>query len=146
MTIAAVLKHKEGGRNVIAVPPSARISEVAELISSRRIGAVLVLDDADTVLGILSERDVVKGLAQHGEAVLSLKASDLMTGNPTSVTPDTSIDHALEIMDAGYFRHLPVMQAGQLAGIISVRDLVKYRIMEHQHDVETLRAYVTRGA
>lgn len=146
MTIAAVLKHKEGGRNVIAVQPKASIAEVTEIISSRRIGAVLVMDEADAVLGIISERDVVKGLAKHGAAVLAMAASDLMTPKPTTVTPDTSIDHALEIMDAGYFRHLPVMQSGQLAGIISVRDLVKYRIMEHQHDVDSLRAYVARLA
>jgi CBS domain-containing protein len=146
MSIAAVLKHKDGGQNVIAVRPGALISEVVEIISSRRIGAVLVLDDSDAVLGIISERDVVKGLAQHGPAVQSLTAADLMTPKPTTVTPDTSIDHALEIMDAGYFRHLPVVHAGQLVGIISVRDLVKYRIMEHQHDVESLRAYVARLA
>jgi CBS domain-containing protein len=146
MTIAAVLKHKEGGRNVIAVQPKASIAEVAEIISSRRIGAVLVMDDSEQVLGIISERDVVRGLTRHGAAVLALSAADLMTVNPTTVTPDTSIDQALEIMDAGYFRHLPVVQSGKLAGIISVRDLVKYRINEHRNDVESLRAYVSRLA
>lgn len=146
MTIAAVLKQKEGGQNVIAVQPKASIGEVAGIISTRRIGAVLVMGEADEVLGIISERDVVKGLARHGAAVLQMTAGDLMTPKPTTVTPDTSIDHALEIMDAGYFRHLPVMSSGRLAGIISVRDLVKYRIMMHQHDVESLRAYVARLA
>lgn len=142
MTIAAVIREK--GRNVVSVAPDAGIAEIAAIIASRRIGAVMVLADHGGLAGIVSERDVVKALAKHGTKVLELTASDLMTRNVTTVTMQTSIDHAMEIMDAGYFRHLPVMDAGELAGIVSIRDLVKHRITLHQRDLERLKAAVRR--
>jgi CBS domain-containing protein len=133
MTIAAVIREK--GRNVVSVAPEASIMEIAAIISSRRIGGLA---------GIVSERDVVKALAKQGAKALELTANDLMTRNVTTVSMHTTVDHAMEIMDAGYFRHLPVMDGGQLAGIVSIRDLVKHRIMLHQRDVESLKAYVAR--
>ena len=145
MTVATVLKAK--GNAVISVTPKTPIPEVAGIIASRRIGAVVVLDDAGRLVGILSERDVVKALAERGAAMLSLRAEDLMTRNVTMVDPATPVDVAMEIMDNGYFRHLPICtQDGKLMGIVSIRDLVKYRIMLHQHDVESMKAYVTRMA
>jgi len=145
MTIAAVLKEK--GASIISVAPETPIPEVAHVISTRRIGAVVVLDRAGLLVGILSERDVVKALAQRGAAVLDLRAQDIMTRDVTMVDPATPVDVAMEIMDRGYFRHLPVaVQDGKLLGIVSIRDLVKYRIMLHQHDLESMKAYVTRMA
>jgi CBS domain-containing protein len=142
MTIAAVIREK--GRNVVSVAPEASIMEIATIISSRRIGAVMVLADHGGLAGIVSERDVVKALAKEGAKALALTASDLMTRQVTTVTMQTSIDHAMEIMDAGYFRHLPVMDGGELAGIVSIRDLVKHRITMHQRDLELLKAAVRR--
>ncbi|MDN3565613.1 CBS domain-containing protein [Paeniroseomonas aquatica] len=142
MTIAAVIREK--GRNVVSVAPEASIMEIATIISSRRIGAVMVLADHGGLAGIVSERDVVKALAKEGAKALELTASDLMTRQVTTVTMQTSIDHAMEIMDAGYFRHLPVMDGGELAGIVSIRDLVKHRITMHQRDLELLKAAVRR--
>ena len=145
MTIAAVIREK--GRNVVSVSPEAPIAEIAAIIASRRIGAVVVLDDAGRLVGILSERDVVKALAERGAAMLGLRAEDLMTRDVTMVDPATPGDVAMEIMDSGYFRHLPICtQDGRLMGIVSIRDLVKYRIMLHQHDVDRMKAYVTRMA
>ena len=145
MTIANVLKEK--GSDVISVAPETPMAEVARIISSRRIGAVVVLEPSGRLTGILSERDVVKCLAERGPAILDLAARDLMTRDVTMVAPETPVDLAMEIMDKGYFRHLPVCtHEGKLIGIISIRDLVKYRIMLHQHDVESLKAYVTRMA
>ncbi len=145
MTIAAVLKDK--GASIISVTPETPMAEVAHVISTRRIGAVVVMDTARKLVGILSERDVVKALAQRGAAVLELKAEDIMTRDVTMVDPSTPVDVAMEIMDRGYFRHLPVStKDGTLMGIVSIRDLVKYRIMLHQHDVESMKAYVTRMA
>jgi len=144
MTIAAVIREK--GRNVVSVAPEASIMEIATIISSRRIGAVMVLADHGGLAGIVSERDVVKALAKEGAKALELTASDLMTRQVTTVTMQTSIDHAMEIMDAGYFRHLPVMDGGELAGIVSIRDLVKHRITMHQRDLELLKAAVRRPA
>jgi CBS domain-containing protein len=140
MTVAAVIRQK--GRNVVSVSPEAGIAEIAAIIASRRIGAVVVLADHGGLAGIVSERDVVKALAKHGAKALDLTASDLMTRQVTTVDMHTSVDHAMEIMDAGYFRHLPVMDDGQLAGIISIRDLVKHRITQHHRDVEALKAFV----
>jgi len=142
MTVGALLKNKD--RTVISVQPSTPVLEIAEIISSRRIGAVLVLDPDGAVLGIVSERDVVKALAAHAGKVVDMRADDLMTRKVTTATFTTTVDEAMEIMDAGYFRHLPVMDSGKLAGIISIRDLVKYRIMLHEHDVDSLKAYIAR--
>ena len=144
MTIRALLKTKE--RSIISVAPNATVPEIAEIISARRIGAVLVLDGHGGVAGIVSERDVVKALAKHGAQVLELRAEDLMTRNVITATMETSVDEAMEIMDSGYFRHLPVMDNGMLVAIISIRDLVKYRIMLHEHDVDSLKAYIARTA
>ena len=142
MTVRAVLQNK--GPAVISVAPTATVMEIAGIIAAQRIGAVLVLTEYGAVAGIVSERDVVKALARHGAQVLDLRASDLMTRAVVTATPDTSVDAAMEMMDAGYFRHLPVLEGGKLAGIISVRDLVKFRLMQHQHDLDSLKAYIVQ--
>ena len=142
MTVGLVLKNKDN--RVVSVDPSATVLEIAEIISSRRIGAVLVLDDKGGVAGIVSERDVVKALAKHAGQVTTMRADDLMTRAVTTATSQTTVDEAMEIMDAGYFRHLPVVNEGRLEGIISIRDLVKYRIQLHEHDVNNMKAYIAR--
>ena len=142
MTVGALLRNKD--RSVVSVDPSATVLEIANIITSRRIGAVLVLDGKGGVAGIVSERDVVKALANNAGKVVDMRADDLMTRNVTTATFQTTVDEAMEIMDAGYFRHLPVIDDGKLAGIISIRDLVKYRIMLHEHDVDSLKAYIAR--
>ncbi len=142
MTVALVLKDKNN--SVISVDPSATVMEIAEIISSRRIGAVLVLDQAGGVAGIVSERDVVKALAKHAGKVTGMRADDLMTRNVTTASSKTTVDEAMEIMDAGYFRHLPVVNDGRLEGIISIRDLVKYRIQQHERDVNNMKEYIAR--
>jgi CBS domain-containing protein len=141
MTVAAVLRQK--GSSVISVAPGDSVAAAAEVIVRRRIGAVVVLDGEGRLVGILSERDIVRGLTQHGAALLALPVSALMTQAVQVVGPETSVDEAMEIMDAGYFRHLPVQGAdGKLCGIVSIRDLVRYRITAQQSDVESLQAYV----
>jgi CBS domain-containing protein len=142
MTVAEVIRQK--GRNIVSVAPDAGIAEIAAVIASRRIGAVVVLAEHGGLAGIVSERDVVKALAKHGAGALALTAGELMTRQVTTVTMATSVDQAMEIMDAGYFRHLPVMDDGGLAGIISIRDLVRHRVMLHQRDVEALKAFVAQ--
>jgi CBS domain-containing protein len=142
MTVAAVLKQK--GNAIISVTPSATIQDVAELITNRRIGALVVTDPDQQIVGIVSERDVVKAIALHKAAALGMTAAQLMTRNPITASLDTSVDEAMQIMDTGYFRHLPVIDQGKLVGIISVRDLVKYRIMQQKADLENLTSYVFR--
>jgi CBS domain-containing protein len=142
MTISAILKTK--GTSIISVPPTASILEVADIISTRHIGAVVVLDDSGALAGIVSERDLAKALAKRPGQLFHLTAEDIMTRDVVTATPTTSVDQAMEIMDRNYFRHLPVVANGRLAGIISIRDLVKYRLMEHEHDVLELKSYIAR--
>ena len=143
MTVAAVLKQK--GSDVISVAPTATVAEIAKIIANRRIGAVVVLDEGRKLLGIVSERDVVKALANHDVGVLTLTAEQLMTREVVTAVPQTTLNQALQIMDAGYFRHLPVVEDGVVTGIISVRDVVKYTMMVREHEVDSLKAYVSRA-
>jgi CBS domain-containing protein len=143
MTIASVLKQKQGVA-IISVTPETTMSELAGIITSKRIGALVVLDAAQKLVGIVSERDVVKAVHAHGAAALGMTAGQLMTHKPVTATPDSTVDEAMEIMDQGYFRHLPVMRGDTLVGIVSIRDLVKYRIMQQRADVDDLKSYVYR--
>jgi CBS domain-containing protein len=144
MTVAAILKQK--GSAVITVTPEDPVTDIADIITSRRIGAVLVLTDSGELVGLVSERDVVRAVATKGGGALKLTAADIMTKNLTTVTPRTSIDHAMALMDAGYFRHLPVVDDNKLLGIISVRDVVRAHIQSQAQEVDSLREYVHRGA
>jgi CBS domain-containing protein len=140
MTIASVLREK--GNTIVSVAPDTPIMEIVTTIASRRIGAVLVLDAAGQLAGIVSERDVVKAMASKGTDVHTLAAADIMTSTVTTVTPQTTINHAMELMDKGYFRHLPVVDDGKLVGIISVRDVVRARIERTEEEAQNLRTYI----
>jgi CBS domain-containing protein len=140
MTIAAILREK--GNDVISVLPSTSVMDIAEIISSRRIGAVLVLDAGGGLAGIVSERDVVKALAARGAGIHTLLAEEIMTRAVTTATPATTVEQAMEIMDHGYFRHLPVVDGDALLGIISVRDVVRARIQTHELEAHSLRTYI----
>jgi CBS domain-containing protein len=140
MTIAAILKRK--GYDVASVQPTTTIADVVRLLTDRRIGAVVVRDVDDQLVGILSERDVVHGLAANGAAVLAMRAGQLMTRALKTAAPQTTVPEAMTMMTAGRFRHLPVVESGVLVGIVSIGDIVKARIMEQEHEVDTLKAYV----
>jgi len=140
MTIATALRDK--GNTIVSVLPSTPLMELVATIASRRIGAVLVLDEAGKLAGIVSERDVVKALANNGGGVLTMKAGDIMTADVTTVTPATTVNEAMEMMDRGYFRHLPVLENGQLLGIISVRDVVRAKIDRQVNENDSLLSYI----
>ena len=140
MTIASVLREK--GNAVISVGPTTTVQEIAEIIASKRIGAVLVLEPDERLAGIVSERDVVKAVAAKPQGIHSLLAQDIMTRTVTTATPGTTIEEAMEIMDHGYFRHLPVVEGSKLVGIISIRDVVKARLQRHEHEADNLRSYI----
>jgi CBS domain-containing protein len=144
MTVAAILKHK--GYDVASVRPTATINEVARLLSGRRIGGVVVQDAAEQLVGILTERDIVHAIARHGAASLEMSAEQLMTRSVKTATPRTTVDEAMGMMTTGRFRHLPVMEHGVLSGIISIGDVVKARIMQQEHEVDSLKAYVAGAA
>lgn len=144
MTIGTILKEK--GAEVVSVTPSASVPEIASIIASRRIGAVVVLGEAHQLAGIVSERDVVKAVAAHGDAALRMTAADIMTKTVITASPTTSINDAMTLMDDGYFRHLPVVADGALVGIISVRDAVRAFIQRQAAEVDSLTDYVHRGS
>jgi CBS domain-containing protein len=144
MTIQAVLRQK--GNAAISVTPETPVVEIARILAARRIGAVLIVTASGQVAGILSERDIVKAVADRRNGVRCLAAEEIMTREVVMVGADTPVEAALEIMDQGYFRHLPVCDTdGSLLGIVSIRDLVKFRFAKQDHDVEALKAYVTRS-
>jgi len=143
MTIAAILKDK--GHEVASVQPSDTIADLVQVLGSRRIGAVLVIDSAKQVLGIVSERDIVRALGVHGAATLSMAADQIMTRGLKTATPRTTVAEAMSMMTVGRFRHLPVMENGALVGLISIGDVVKTRIMQQEHEVDSLRTYVAGG-
>jgi CBS domain-containing protein len=130
MTLNAILKTKPPG--FISVLPEMRISGVIAVLAEKRIGAVLVVDQSDELVGILSERDIVRSLAGHALSTLEMSARELMTPHPTTATPGTTVEKAMEVMTDGHFRHR----------LVSIGDVVKARIDQHLHEVETLRTYV----
>jgi CBS domain-containing protein len=143
-TVAAILKHK--GYQVSTIDPTALVSAVAALLAERRIGAVLVMDRAEQMLGIVSERDIVRCLAANGARTLEMTAGQLMTRAVQVAHPDTTVDQAMQMMTAGRFRHLPVLDHDVLIGLISIGDVVKARILQQDTVVESLTAYVAGSA
>ena len=125
--------------------PTQTIADVAQLLAAKRIGAVLVMDSARQLLGIVSERDIVKALAAHGSRVLDMTAGQLMTRNLQTARPQTTVPEAMAMMTEGRFRHVPVVENGALIGLVSIGDVVKARIMQQEHEVDSLKAYVVGG-
>jgi CBS domain-containing protein len=141
MTIASILRRKGG--EVVAVGVQDEVGAITRILAEARIGAVLVRDDGGDVLGIVSERDIVRCIAAHGTAAVTMPAAHLMTRALHTVTPATKITEALELMTDRRVRHLPVIaEDGGLAGMVSIGDLVKARIDEALHEAEELRHYV----
>jgi CBS domain-containing protein len=143
-TIAAILKHK--GYQVTTVSPTLSIERVTSVLAEHRIGAVLVVDSAGQLLGIVSERDIVRCLAANGVRTLEMTAGQLMTRALQVAHPDTTVAEAMARMTVGRFRHLPVLDHDTLVGLISIGDVVKARIMEQEDEVDSLKAYVAGSA
>ena len=143
MHLAAILKQK--GTDVAHVAPTATVAEVVQQLAARRIGAVLVMDSARQVLGIVSERDVVRSLAEQGSRTMEMTAGQLMTTGLQTAGADTTVAEATAMMTMGRFRHLPVMDDGCLLGIVSIGDVVKVRLSEQDDEVDSLKAYVAGG-
>ncbi|QJE72330.1 CBS domain-containing protein [Aerophototrophica crusticola] len=144
MHVAAVLKNK--GSTIITTRPEEPIGTVAQLLHVNRIGAVLVVDAKGEIAGIISERDIVRGLASHGAAVLDMPVSSLMTRKVVHCAPTDTVASVMGLMTSGRFRHLPVLEQGRLVGVISIGDVVKHRLEEYTQEVESLRDYVSGKA
>lgn len=139
MTVQRILNEK--GRDVVTCRAGATLAVVVDTLTRHRIGAV-VITEADEIKGIVSERDVVAALATHGTAALDQPAESCMTQDVTTCTPSESIHELMQKMTAGRFRHIPVMEHGKLAGIISIGDVVKKRIEEVEREAEQMREYI----
>lgn len=139
MTIAAILSGK--GRDVISVTAHQSLGEAAALLAERRIGAVPVMDGTQ-VVGIFSERDVIHALSSHGAAALDRTVGDVMTAPAITVGPSEAVIGALSLMTRRRIRHLPVVEGGRVIGLVSIGDLVKYRIDRIEADAEAMRSYI----
>lgn len=142
MTIANILEGK--GRNVVSITPDRSVADAIALLTEFRIGAVPVIDSGD-VLGIFSERDVVHGLARDGRSALNLRVSDLMTAPAITVELRESALAALALMTRRRIRHLPVVDGGSCIGVVSIGDLVKYRIERIEREAAAMRSYIQQA-
>jgi CBS domain-containing protein len=140
--VSAVLQQK--GHFVICVAPDDTIDAVVRVLTQNRIGAAPVLTTSRQLAGIISERDIVRGIAELGEAVLKVRADTLMTRDVRICAAEDDLVELMQVMTTERFRHLPVMKDGALDGIVSIGDVVKQRLEEIQHEVEALRDYITR--
>lgn len=139
MTIAAILRAK--GDEVVHVAPETSLRELVAILTDRRIGAVPVIEHG-AVAGIMSERDVIQTLHQHGGGALDRPVREAMTAPPITVDPETSLLAGLSLMTRRRIRHLPVMQDGRMIGFVSIGDLVKARIERIESEAEAMRAYI----
>lgn len=145
MTVAAMLKFK--GPDIISVSPSDTIASAVALLAKMKIGAVVVCDGNGDLVGILSERDIVRGLGEHGTDVMGHTVDSLMTANVKTCTVNDTADGLMQRMTEGRFRHIPVLDdGGKLIGVISIGDVVKRRISQLEHETEAMRDYISGHA
>lgn len=143
MHVQAILGNK--GADVVSMRPNATILDACRLLTERRIGAVLVLDEGGRVVGVFSERDVVRRIAEQGARALDLPLAEVMTRNVLTCKPEDSVDDVMAVMTARRVRHLPVLDDGKLIGLVSIGDVVKHRLDEAALEVDSLREYVLAG-
>ena len=144
MLIAQILAGK--GSDVISTQPDKTIGAVASLLKQKRIGAVVVTDADGRLCGIISERDLARGLADHGGRLLEMTVAQLMTAEVVTCAPDDGLEKLMQTMTEGRFRHLPVVKDGELIGIISIGDVVKHRLQELEAETHLLQDYIHGGA
>lgn len=140
MSVSRILSEK--GRDVQTIQPHRTLAEAAHILSERRIGAAVVTGADGAVLGILSERDIVRAIAESGPAGLDEPVSRRMTAKVMTCTESLSIEDAMEMMTTGKFRHLPVVEQGRLTGIISIGDVVKRHIEKIEAETRAMRDYI----
>lgn len=143
MRIADLLRHK--GSEVATVPPGLSVTGLLDDLARHNIGAVVVVDDTDALVGIVSERDVVRRLNERGAELLTAPVSDIMTTQVVTCGPDEGLDSLAAIMTERRIRHMPVVENGRLVGIVSIGDVVKSRIRQLESDREQLESYIAQG-
>ncbi len=140
MTVKAILARK--GSDVLTAEPTASLADAVKLLNTRRIGALVVTGPDRRIIGILSERDIVRTVAEKGEGALAGSVADAMTRKVVTCTMSDTVAELMERMTEGKFRHVPVLEQGRLAGIVSIGDVVKSRLHEMEQETDALRDYI----
>jgi CBS domain-containing protein len=140
MNVETILRAK--GREVATIAPEARVGDAVRRLASEGIGALVVSTDGSTVAGIISERDIVRALADRGAALLQERVGDLMTRRVHTATPEDAIEDLMGMMTQKRIRHLPVVRDGALCGIVSIGDVVKNRLDEIEFEASSLRSMI----
>ena len=140
MTVASILKEK--GAGVVTAPAGMTLAEIARLLNERRIGTVVITGPDETIEGIVSERDIVSAIARGGPQVLNRPAGEVMTRDVHTCAPGDSIYELMNVMTDHRIRHLPVVENGQLRGIVSIGDVVKQRIAEVEFEADEMKRYI----
>jgi CBS domain-containing protein len=140
MTVARILAAK--GRDVVTTQPHRTLAEAAALLTARNIGAAVVADPQGRILGMISERDILHAVGESGAAALNDAVSKHMTATVVTTHEDESVDRAMEKMTLRRFRHLPVVAEERLVGLVSIGDVVKYRLEQLEHEHQALREYI----
>jgi CBS domain-containing protein len=140
MTVKAILAAKGG--NVVSIEPTATLEAAVRKLAERRIGALLVLGPEHRVIGILSERDVVRVMAERGAAALSEPLSQVMTRKVVTCEQTDTVGEIMELMTSGKFRHVPVVEQDRVIGVVSIGDVVKHRLHQMEEESTALRDYI----
>jgi CBS domain-containing protein len=140
MSVKAILKVK--GRRVVTAAPTATMADVIGIMARERIGAVVISENGHTVAGIVSERDIVQSLHRHGVGLLAIPAKAVMTETVITAHLEMHIEQVMELMTVGRFRHMPVVEKGELVGIISIGDIVKARLESLESEANQLKEYI----
>jgi len=143
MNVAAILKGK--GRTVATVTPDVTLEEVARQLAARNIGAMVITGVDGRVVGIVSERDIIRAIAEKGAQCLEAPVSSMMTRSVVSCQESDTLEQLMATMTAGRFRHLPVVENGALVGIVSIGDVVKHHIAEVEMEASALKGYIVAG-
>lgn len=141
MQVSVLLQGK--GPSVVTIDGAATTSEALAVLAEHGIGAVVVSSDGAAIDGVLSERDVVRALAERGAAILEEPVSTLMTTSVFTCEPDTTVEQLMALMTEHRIRHVPVVVEGRLSGIVSIGDVVKDRISALEHETKALQSYIT---
>jgi CBS domain-containing protein len=144
MNVQTILRSK--GRSVVTIHPDATVERAVSVLRQRGIGALVVSDDGDAVVGIISERDIVEALGRHGGELLTVSVAEIMTCPVVTCDPDDSAAELMAEMTSRRIRHFPVVRDSRLCGIVSIGDLVKSRLDEIEFEARSMRSFIAGAA
>ena len=143
MIVRSILEGK--GEVVLTVTPRTSVADAARMLASKRIGALVVTDAQGAIVGILSERDIVRALANHPTRVMAMEVRELMTADVQVCAMDDTVDHLMDVMTQRRIRHLPVVSGERLVGIVTIGDVVKWKLDETAMEADSLREYIAQA-